>query len=233
MFYFDCIYQGERMKKKQGYKHIIWDWNGTLLNDVETVVEAMNNLLKRRNLPLLDMEKYREIFTFPVEEYYAQLGFDFSKEPFEELATEYMAEFNSKKYQFRLHSGVEEVLTFINNKGMNQSVLSASKEQELIDSINELNIGGYFTKIAGLNNHYAVSKVERGKELLSYLNFRPDEVLLIGDTKHDFEVAGELGCGCMLLSNGHQSYHRLSACNARIIDDISCVIDFFKDNAIA
>ena len=92
------------------YGHIIWDWNGTLLDDVDIVIGAMNTLLKRRNLPLLGKEKYKKIFTFPVKEYYAQLGFDFSIEPFEKLAVEYMTELNSDKYQFKLYSGVVKIL---------------------------------------------------------------------------------------------------------------------------
>jgi len=56
---------------------------------------------------LLDKEKYRNIFIFPVKDYYTQLGFDFNIEPFEKLATEFISEFSSEKYQFRLHHGAE------------------------------------------------------------------------------------------------------------------------------
>ena len=221
------------MDNCKSYKHFIWDWNGTLLNDVDIVIDAMNSLLKRRNLPLLDEENYKNIFTFPVKDYYAQLGFDFFVEPFEELATEYISEFNSQKYQFRLHPGVEEVLSFVSNMGISQSILSASKEQELIDAVSKLNIDGYFIRIAGLNNHYAVSKVERGKDLLAELGLKPDEVLLIGDTIHDCEVSEEIGCGCLLVCSGHQSYQRIKDCGASIIESISDVIDFINGEAIA
>jgi len=220
------------MDNCKSYKHIMWDWNGTLLDDVVIVIDVMNSLLKRRNLPLLDEEKYKNIFTFPVKDYYAQLGFDFSVEPFEELATEYISEFNSDKYQFMLHPGVEEVLEFMNIIGISQSILSASKEQELIDAVRKFNIDGYFIRIAGLNNHHAVSKVGRGEDLLAELGLKPEEVLLIGDTIHDYEVAEEIGCDCLLVCNGHQSYQRISFCNVNIIEKVSDVINFIKGRAI-
>ena len=53
----------------KNYQHIIWDWNGTLLNDVKLCADIMNNLLKTRSLPTITLEKYREIFTFPVKDY--------------------------------------------------------------------------------------------------------------------------------------------------------------------
>lgn len=212
------------------YKHIIWDWNGTLLDDVNIVIEAMNNLLKRRDLALLNIEKYRDIFTFPVKDYYAKLGFDFTLEPFEKLAFEFIAEFSLEKYQFRLHNGVEEALHFMNSMGIGQSILSASQEQELNDVVSKLNINENFIRIVGIDNHFAMSKVERGKDLLGDLRIKPGEVLLIGDTVHDYEVSKEIGCDCILICNGHQSYQRLSHCNTKIINTISNVICFIKEN---
>jgi len=217
----------------KGYKHIIWDWNGTLLDDVNIVIDAMNSLLKRRRLPLLDIEKYKDIFTFPVKDYYSRLGFDFNVEPFEKLAIEFISEFSSEKYQFRLHNGVEEVLNSIKSMGISQSVLSASQEQELNNIVSKLNINEYFIRIVGLNNHYAVSKVEKGKYLLVDLGLEPKEVLLIGDTAHDYEVSQEIGCDCLLICNGHQSYQRISNCHTSIIKTISDVVDFIKGENIA
>lgn len=214
------------------YKHIIWDWNGTLLDDVSIAIDAMNSLLKRRDLSLLDIKTYKDIFTFPVKDYYALLGFDLDKEPFEKLAVEFISEFNSVKDQFRLYRGVEEVLESIKNMGISQSILSAAQELELIDTVSKLSINEYFIKIAGLNNHYALSKVERGRELLSDLGLEPEEVLLIGDSVHDYEVSKEIGCDCLLICNGHQSYQRISKCPANIIRTISNVVDYIKNRRI-
>lgn len=221
------------MDNNKTYKHIIWDWNGTLLDDVNIVIDAMNSLLIRRKLPILDIDKHKDIFTFPVKDYYALLGFNFDKEPFEKLAIEFVSEFSSEKYDFRLHNGVEEVLDFIKTMGIKQSILSASQEKELKSVVGKLNINKYFTRVVGLNNHYAVSKVERGKNLLADLGLEPTEVLLIGDTAHDFDVAKEIGCDCLLISNGHQSYQKISKCQTSIIKTISKVVNFIKVEGIS
>ena len=60
--------------------HIIWDWNGTLINDAWLFVEIMNEELKDRKLPLITVKDYRKHFTFPVKKYYENLGFNFEKE---------------------------------------------------------------------------------------------------------------------------------------------------------
>ena len=67
----------------KNYKHVVWDWNGTILCDVELGIEIMNGLLQQRRLALLTPASYRDLFTMPVQHYYARLGFDFAREPFE------------------------------------------------------------------------------------------------------------------------------------------------------
>ena len=72
------------------YKHIIWDWNGTLLNDTWLCVEGINNSLEKRSIDTITKEVYRRVFSFPVKDYYERLGFDFKKEPFEVAGDEFV-----------------------------------------------------------------------------------------------------------------------------------------------
>ena len=73
---------------------ILWDWNGTLLDDVDLCVDALNRLLAGFGYPQrYDHERYRAIFGFPIEEYYVRAGFDFTKHSFAELAEKYMEDY--------------------------------------------------------------------------------------------------------------------------------------------
>ena len=49
-----------------GYRHVIWDWNGTLVDDVAATLAAVNRMLSARGMPALDIVRYREVFDFPV-----------------------------------------------------------------------------------------------------------------------------------------------------------------------
>ncbi|MBN2352282.1 MAG: hypothetical protein JXD23_06910 [Spirochaetales bacterium] len=55
---------------------VVWDWNGTLLNDMEACIRSMNLMLENRSLPPIDFETYRNVFTFPVIDYYRAVGID-------------------------------------------------------------------------------------------------------------------------------------------------------------
>jgi len=211
----------ERLSK---YKHIIWDWNGTLINDIWLVVELMNKMLKKRNMPGIDLKKYREIFDFPVIDYYAKLGFNFSKESFEELTVEFISEYYTRFNECKLFNEVEEVLKKIRDMGIPQSILSASKEDVLIEKIKYYGIDKYFNRIIGLENHYAESKVERGKKWIDELNLNPQDVLLMGDTAHDYDVSKHIGCDCLLIANGHYSYERLAKLGVDVIGTLKEMI---------
>jgi len=208
------------IKKIGNYKHIIWDWNGTLINDVWLAVEAMNKMLAKRHLPGIDSKKYKEIFDFPVTKYYLKLGFDFSKESFEELTVEFISGYYQCFNKCKLNEGVEVVLKKISDMGIHQSILSASKEDVLIEKIRYFGIDKYFCRIMGLENHYAESKVEEGKEWIAELNLNPQDVLLIGDTIHDYDVSKHMGCDCLLVANGHNSYERLAKLGVEVISTL-------------
>jgi phosphoglycolate phosphatase len=204
---------------------VIWDWNGTLLNDLEICISTINILLDKRNLPLLCKNQYKEVFSFPVKNYYQAIGFDFEKEDFSVPAKEFIDLYDSRVGECPLHQNVPEVLEYFKNKGLRQFVLSVMHEDMLIKTLKHNSILHYFESVAGLNDHYAVSKIERGNQLIRQFDINKTHTLLIGDTIHDFEVARELGIDCILIAYGHQSANRLKSTGVKIVNGIHHIIE--------
>jgi phosphoglycolate phosphatase len=204
---------------------IIWDWNGTLLNDIELCVLTINEMLGRRNLDLLTVEDYRKVFSFPVMDYYQKIGFDFNIEPFEIPALEFINRYNEQMNQCSLHQDALRVLNYFQSDGTRQFILSAMEQDALEDCLSHQQIRHFFELISGLDNHYAVSKMENGHRLISKLNLNATDMVLIGDTVHDYEVAIGLGCRCVLVANGHQSREVLNSTGALVIDRLEQILD--------
>jgi phosphoglycolate phosphatase len=197
---------------------IIWDWNGTLLNDTHLAVLIMNELLEKRRLPLLSISDYKEVFTFPVKDYYQKIGFDFDLEPFEVPALEFIARYNERVNSCSLHPDSVRVLSHFQSVGIRQFVLSAMHQDALEECLDHQQISQFFEYVFGLDNHYAASKIENGHRLISKIELDAAELVLIGDTVHDFEVATELNCQCVLIANGHQSKEVLQATGVLVLD---------------
>ncbi len=89
---------------------LIWDWNGTLLDDVEVNVKVINEMLSKRDLPLLDINTYKEIFCFPVKQFHIRIGIDFEKESIEEISAEYMERYKNYEKDIKLHVDVPFIL---------------------------------------------------------------------------------------------------------------------------
>lgn len=206
---------------KSRIKHLIWDWNGTLFNDVDLGVSIINNLLKNNNLPSITYKKYRNIFTFPVYEYYQKAGFDFNKTSFEILGRMFIEQYEKRKFEMNLFEGAREILQYAKDKGIKQSVLSAYKHDTLLEVLQHYNILQFFENVSGLDNIYAGSKERLGLELRKKINLNIEEILFIGDTLHDADVAKAMDVECVLISNGHQSPKKLIANGNVVISDIS------------
>jgi phosphoglycolate phosphatase len=187
---------------------------------------SINKQLSKRNLRTLGSKaEYHNVFCFPIIQYYKNVGFDFNKESFEKLAHEFIKIYHSDKTgNSQLCDNAETVLEAVNNKGINQIILSASELNNLMSQVYEFDINHYFTDILGLSDIYAKSKIDIGIEYIQ--KSKSKRVLLIGDTEHDFEVASAIGIDCLLIANGHQSKGTLLKCGVPVLDDILQVLDY-------
>lgn len=224
------------------YKHIIWDWNGTLLNDAWLCVDVMNDLLARRSMPTMTLERYQEVFGFPVIDYYRRLGFDLEAEPFEISGTEFIVGYEKRRHEARLQPNAKITLRKVHRMGMTQSLLSAYKQKTLNELTRELGVEKFFARVIGLDDHYAYGKVENGKRWMQELcsgvtksvnsvgdlKYEPSDILFVGDTVHDQEVAQAMGIDCVLIAGGHQTRAKLHRCGAEVLGSLPDVIAFLK-----
>jgi len=204
----------------QRYSHVIWDWNGTLFDDAWLCREVVNGMLAARGKQALSEERYQEIFDFPVREYYRRAGFDFSVDPYEILANEFIEQYERRRGECRLRDGAREALGRISDAGIRQSILSAYPMHTLEDVVRSFDIRHYFTGLYGLDNHYAAGKKEIGKRMMAEAGYDPKQVILAGDTTHDFEVALALGVDCVLMPGGHHARGRLEQCGTKVVESI-------------
>jgi phosphoglycolate phosphatase len=200
---------GAVMAKSTGYRYVIWDWNGTLLDDLSLCLGVINGMLRRRRMREVSREEYRAVFTFPVRQYYLALGFDFARESFEALSQEFIAGYEAGRPACPLQPQVRTTLERIAATERRQVLLSASAQDSLNEAVRAFELDGFFDRVSGLDNIYAHSKVETGRKLVASLSCAPAEAVLVGDTLHDAEVAQALGTSCVLVAHGHQSRARL------------------------
>ena len=202
-------------------KHIIWDWNGTLLDDRWLTIAAMNSVLVKRNMDELTEDQYLQLFTFPVIEYYRRIGFDFERESFSVLGTEFINQYNARAFEPQLHDGIINLIAGLNKNGISHSILSASSQDILDKLVGHHSIGRFFIAVLGQDNHYAYGKIATGKEWINKLGIDPKHTLFIGDTEHDLEVANAIGAHCALLSWGHTHVERLEKNEVKVFNALS------------
>lgn len=209
---------------------IIWDWNGTLLDDVEISRQVMNEMLRKRGLPnLKTREDYQAIFTFPVRDYYRDAGLDLDREPFAGLAEEWTALYGAMSQKAGLFAGACQVLEQLQQRGICQLIVSASPQDTLERQVTAAGIRPYFQALLGISDIYAEGKAGVAARYLAENGVDPQNVLFIGDTLHDWEVASQTGCPCVLLTAGHQGCRRLERCGVPLLDGIQKVPSFLAE----
>lgn len=191
----------------------------------------MNRLLENQGLPKLSgIDQYRNVFEFPVEKYYETVGFDFNKTSFSVLAEKYMDDYQDKSYQCLVYDDVMDTLNLAKKHGFYQAVLSASHKDNLLAQIHNLHMENLFDSIWGIEDIYATSKLDIAYEFKKTCCFE-DEIWLVGDSLHDYEVASYIGAHCILVSSGHQSKAILaSKCNL-VVDRLMESLDIIYERS--
>ena len=209
-------------------RYVVWDWNGTLLDDLDCVLGVTNELLDEFSLPrLAAVADYHAVFRFPVSAYYADLGFDTSPGGnFEAASQRYIELYIAAARACRLHRGATETLARLHDAGVGQLVISASEQGNLRAQLAPFGLDAWIDQALGLSDIYAASKQAVAQRWLDGAGLDPSDVLFVGDSEHDFEIADALGARCVLFSGGHHARTHLESLGVPVIDDLRDVPRF-------
>ena len=209
-------------------RHLVWDWNGTLFDDLACCVEVANRLLAEFGLERLDgVAAYRARFRFPIVEYYADLGFDTGDGGnFEAAAHRYLELYAAAAATCGLHPGARETLAAVHAAGVRQVVVSASRQDHLLTQLAPFGLDAWLDGAHGIEDIYAASKEGAARRWLAESGADPAEVVFVGDSAHDHEIATAVGAPCVLFSGGHHSREHLASFGVPVVDDLREVPGF-------
>ncbi|MDE2886944.1 MAG: HAD family hydrolase [Gemmatimonadota bacterium] len=199
-------------------KSVIWDFNGTILDDVGLATRSMNGLLRRRGLPTIDKAAHRRVFRFPVSNYYRHLGFDLDREDQRDISDEFHNVYQAGIGSCSLNPGIADALKFLEEHGMDQFVLSAAEEEMVVSWVRIHGLPERFKGAYGLQDRLAATKEQRCRDLIEDFDLDPSATLFIGDTDHDVEVARAVGCLPLVVLQGHQDRFRFAGAECEIYD---------------
>ena len=191
------------------YQNVIWDWNGTLLEDLDITHQVLCTQLKEYGLPEITRAEYLERFRFPIKDYYGELGFDIGPESFDKINRDFMIYYEALAPQANLFRGTHDFLSDLSGLGKEMYILSLAQHSHLLEIVKKHQIFDFFKDVRGHDDFCGRSKVRLGQRLVAEHNIDPKTTILIGDTDHDYEVAQALGVDVLVIADGHQSYERL------------------------
>lgn len=204
------------------YDCIIWDWNGTLLDDVSASLSSVNDMLRERGMQEMDIVRYRECIGIPIKVFYEHV-FDLSKEDYGQLLAQYNEGYLRHLGGCGLSAGSREALDYFRNAGSLQIIVSSSNNSQLTENVEKYGITEYFDAILGSDNYLAESKIERAEKYIASHGI--SSPLVIGDLEHDCVLAREVGADCVLLTSGHEKTSRLKKSGARVVDSLTEMLD--------
>lgn len=202
------------------YDCVVWDWNGTIVDDVNASLLSVNDMLIKRNLPLITLEQYHQYLDTPIYKFYEHI-FDLNEVTFDIIQTEFNSGYNKHISDNPLNDGAISVMKRLKESNIKQVIVSSSNQSIVQNGAEKLGVAEYMDYISGSSDNFVGSKVERAINVISKITTDYSKVVVIGDTLHDCELATEIGADCILLSTGHQSKADLLTTGKLVIDNLS------------
>jgi len=187
---------------------VFWDWNGTIVNDAFVFVDILNVFLKKQNLPLMTLKKYRATFCFPISRFYKQINLYQSDKNFEKLSQDFMVLYSQKMKHPKLVKNILSLLVYFHKKNITQCVLSAQNQNTLNFLVDFYGLRKYFSFVVGVQNNLALGKIKQARFLEKKISGKND-IVVVGDTSLDWLVAQDVGARCVLVDWGHNNKKRL------------------------
>jgi len=198
------------LKYLKAHDNVVWDWNGTLLNDLDVVMKAEAEHFPVYGIPVPTLEDRARLFCFPIRNYYDRLGFKYESKSFEDINREFMTIYERLLGEAPLFHEARDLLVQLKTEGKKQFILSAAPQDHLHGVLAKLEVDHIFEAVYGLPNTNADSKLERGRQLVADTRIEPARTIMVGDSVHDAEVGRALGFDVLLLADGHQPFETLA-----------------------
>lgn len=204
---------------------ILFDWNGTLLDDVDLAVSVMNEILRKRNMPEVTVDFYRRVFDFPVVEYYRILGFD-TQDKWELASKAFIEGYVARMFTPQLYAGVKEGLQALKDAGFTLGIVSAMEHSMLLKHTQFYGLRDMISLVQGIENTEGRGKLHLVKKVKEEWNLTPEKTCYIGDTTHDRDFSDALGSRIILKSGGHNSIERLKKSERTIVHSFDELVEY-------
>jgi phosphoglycolate phosphatase-like HAD superfamily hydrolase len=201
--------------------HLVWDWNGTLLNDLELVVCATNEAFVSVGAPPISAAEHRRRFRRPISEFYAEaLGRALDDDEFARLDRIFHASYQAGLPECRL---VADALTALGAWVGTQSLLSMWFHHELVPTVAQHGLTKHFTRVDGQPVRPGGGLIFKAEHLaahLAALGVPAERTVLIGDSVDDADAATAVGAACVLYGGGFTDSERLRRTGRPVADTL-------------
>jgi len=178
------------------FRNLIFDWSGTLVDDLGPVIEATNSVLGRYRIDPLDREGFRRCFRLPYREFYAEL---LPGVPLDELEAHFRPAFDAAESPVTVLPHAREKLEWCASLGIRTFVLTSMDTRAFERQLRDFGMRDCFeATYSGV-----LDKREVIHRLLDTHALDPQETAFVGDMTHDVETARHGGVASVAVLTGY------------------------------
>ena len=184
------------------YQNLLFDWSGTLVNDLPPTLFATNVVLEENGARAMELAEFRKRFRLPYPEFYEEV---LPGIPISSLEDTFRSAFHRSPEQVTVLPHAREMMEWCAEQKIRCIVLSSMDATIFAKQAEELKMGHFFEAIyAGV-----IDKRHRIGDILTHHDLDPSRTAFVGDMVHDIDTAHHGGIASVAVTTGYDPQVRL------------------------
>lgn len=186
------------------FRNLIFDWSGTLVDDLGPVLEATNSVFGKYGLDPFDRDRFRRHFRLPYREFYEEF---LPGVALEELEEHFRPAFRDSQVPVTVLPHAREKLEWCADNGIRAFVLTSMDAEAFHRQLADFGMQELFeATYAGV-----LDKRDVIHRILETHQLNPSETAFVGDMTHDVETARHGGVSSIAVLTGYTHAEPLAA----------------------
>ena len=193
------------------YRLIVFDWDGTIIDSAATIVECIRESARDMRLPVPEAERASHVIGLGLHDSLRLAVPDLQAHQYAEFVANYRRHFLAREDSMVLFTGMEDLLR--NLKGKPLLAIATGKSRRGLDrALAATGVGPYFSASRCADETHPKPHPAMLLELMNEFGFSKDQILMIGDTSHDLEMARAAEVDSVAVTYGAHPEPGLRAC---------------------
>ncbi|WP_028356902.1 HAD-IA family hydrolase [Brackiella oedipodis] len=213
------------------YNTIVFDWDGTLMDSTWSIAVAIQGACRDLGVPEPTMQEAKWVIGLGMSEVIPKIAPNLSQPQLQEFLQAYRRHYFTQDQDLKLFNGIPQLLQQLKQQGLNLAVATGKSRVGLNRALDKHQLTPLFDITRTADETRGKPHPQMLFEIIDELMVEPEQVVMIGDTSHDIQMAQNAGVDSIAVTYGAHEIEELDKAQpsktAASVEELARLLELF------